>query len=287
MKQLKLSLIAGLPFHRTGAISRRLMFTGGVVFVCALAIAGHPADAALITCTTSPCALKSDAYDTGYEVSWTSPDVSKVHWEPRDGAIGARTNQGSLIIEKTYRNLDPIVFTFTETKYARDFGLRITLREIVFNRTGFNWSGFVWRLQESGNVAKTDIPHHLDADHPWFAHFHNDNYAFSPFSNDPIRMQEGNNAPHGLQARNGILRSGHLTDWNPRGIGIHEFSMQQVPPAGTTRRNRVFNLSQSPIPVPEPVTLGLALLGLGALLPQCRRRGRRNRSYDLRAVHAP
>ena len=38
--------------------------------------------------------------------------------------------------------------------------------------------------------------------------------------------------------------------------------------------------------IPEPATLGLLLVGLVALLPRRRRRGRRNRRYDLRAVCA-
>ncbi len=39
--------------------------------------------------------------------------------------------------------------------------------------------------------------------------------------------------------------------------------------------------------IPEPATLHLLLVGLAALLPQCRLRGRRDRSYDLRAVRVP
>ena len=225
---------------------------------------------------------------TGWLASWDSDDI-KLSFEDR--VVGQ--NKGILTKVVTFNSLAPLTITFTEEftninpnpPSNSNLGFRITMNEIISNKSGSDWKGFniIFKQLDDLNVRNT-------ADHPNAAHAHPDarkdvggvitkGYDVGPFTKvlntdgdkSDLFVATSNFSLDGLLSVNlsdGIFADGMLNvNWN--GIGIHDWEAQD---SEANPLMRLFTMTEQPVAVPVPATWLLLGGGLAGLAVAGRRR---------------
>lgn len=191
-------------------------------------------------------ALANSVVITGGVTDWTASSTATLSYD----AISKTLTETA-----TFGDLNPLTITFGENVAASssNFGLRIHLSHNITNNSGFGWQGFTEDLRDSltppGCAPYGTV-------HPAFAHFHSDPFSFGAFS-----LTGGGSSLNCLNLGGGTVSNGAL--WASSGIGIHESEV--------LNSQRTFTLVQTPARVPEPGTLVLLSLGVGAIACRLRR----------------
>ncbi len=209
-------------------------------------LCGAAAHAAIVTTDLNDPAAPRD---TGWRIRYDNTQVSNVTFT---GIAGTGNKQGTLQIDKTFNNLNPISISFEEINPAAAdaFGLRITLNENITNNSGSDWGDFHMNLVDNNPVST----HDADGFHPGYAHFHSD-----PFVNPPFNVVGGGGSKSFIDFASGTFANNSTRTWT--GFGIHQFE--------DLNKQRNFTLVETPS-VPEPTFVGLAVF---AMLPLLRKRG--------------
>lgn len=215
------------------------------------------------------------------ETPWTAVltyddrDDVALDWSP-----GITTANGVLGVGASLVSNQPIRLVFTEnakaTENADRFGigaLRFSLTERFVNNSSVDWSGFTATLKDLDGDADLmnpmgGVPNSRSGLHPSSAHFHPGVAA----NYDPFTLL--NREPNGVNMNTSLVFGGATVAKGGGRFDIISLSTHDIQYDGFRRR---FELTEAPVPVPEPSSLILFLTGIIGLVGCGRCRLRRHR----------
>ena len=190
------------------------------------------------------------------------------------GQLGGPGGDAILLTKTaTFRSLDPIVITFSQTGRPNPGGAGqyFNLTENATNNTPQAWAGFLFTIEDRN--GRNDVGQRL---HPFQAHFHTPPLmTISPFTQVTSATATAGHPAWGVSdmtASGGIVpnNAGFASQWTASTVRMHDrpstFMVGQ-----TQLLDTQFVFTERPIPGPEPGTLtlsgigGLGLLGYGWL----------------------
>jgi hypothetical protein len=230
--------------------------------ICGLA--AHSAMADLIQ-------IKDGTLDTGWSVDNPGGTGFFSHNPSYDPTAdsGAATNEGTLTLNEVFgKGITELKLVFTESKAEqgldpatkRAFGLRITLNQVMTNKSGTDWISFKETLDQ-GKVpvlqgtdkTKPNFYDLVSGAHPGFVHFHNDPSQAFPVTKGAFTRLNDPDAEKVLMLGKNTFKTG-TGPFTWTGIGIHQFELKD--------QDRSFTLIKT-AGTPEPAAL--FLLGIGSL----------------------
>lgn len=232
----------------------------------------------------------------GWTVSWTDTRVDVTDITPGQNPNNpVQTTMLQKVANFTAEGGQaPIVLTFTENEVSNanvggsgqgggGAGLNFRLFNIIFNNTGVDWRGFGETLSdhdqilEAGVLSPAPPPTFTESNaHPAIAHFHDRRGSTTDFNitqSPPWVLADGIDALNVLfltQPPNTLNGKGGELNFDVR---IHDILAQSY--------KRIFTLTETPKPVPEPSSLTLLSLGLLSLIG-CSRYRRKQTAAERR-----
>lgn len=179
------------------------------------------------------------------------------------GGSGSSSAPWLLTETYTYNNLNPITLDYkyigppTAEPAAADYYFLV--KENLTNSSGSAWSGYSWNMKD-GNGTTFEAASHPDA-----AHFHSSTLtSYTPFTTLTAPGNAGNNGIQNMTVSNGTLANGGTT-WNVSQIKMHDYGNNPTK-TGATAGPTEFIVTETPVAVPEPLTAGIAAIGIFGLL---------------------
>lgn len=200
-------------------------------------------------------------YDTqlqAWKVSWTAPNVAFADTTPgQNEEFPLRTT--NLSETKSFPNLDPITVLFEQQASNVDEGgsgspnppggLNFLLQATVTNNDTQvrNWYKYRVELNDL-----TPLVPGVGGFHPDSAHFHYPGPPANRYNSSPLTWADGQNPDNFFLLSDGVVTPGSSLTYEAR---IHDI----------IRQNKLSRFEMIQIPVPEPATWTLAILGISAL----------------------